>query len=93
MARGLGFEPRLEVPKTPVLPLDDPRTYVIDKMRLPYCTDFPSQYKNKYSSQSAKRRVNSEQVTVKRLTLVSTLIFIYHLPFLRYAPCAILYAI
>ena len=26
VARGLGFEPRLEVPKTPVLPLDDPRT-------------------------------------------------------------------
>ena len=25
MARGRGFEPRLEAPKAPVLPLDDPR--------------------------------------------------------------------
>ncbi len=26
MARGRGLEPRLEAPKAPVLPLDDPRT-------------------------------------------------------------------
>ena len=52
MARGLGFEPRLEVPKTPVLPLDDPRTLVSNAMRLLYCTDFPIQYKSKKPGQS-----------------------------------------
>ena len=47
MARGLGFEPRLEVPKTPVLPLDDPRTCPTNGART-YCTDFTGQYKDKY---------------------------------------------
>ena len=35
LARGLGFEPRLEVPKTPVLPLDDPRTVYKVRVELP----------------------------------------------------------
>ena len=52
MARGLGFEPRLEVPKTPVLPLDDPRTLMTNAMRLLYCNDFPGQYKSKKPNQS-----------------------------------------
>ena len=47
LARGLGFEPRLEVPKTPVLPLDDPRACPTNATRS-YCTDFTRQYKGKY---------------------------------------------
>jgi hypothetical protein len=49
MARGLGFEPRLEVPKTPVLPLDDPRTICKVRVELPlwsfYCTHISMHYK------------------------------------------------
>ena len=52
LARGLGFEPRLEVPKTPVLPLDDPRTVYKVRVELPlwsfYCTQISMHYKLKF---------------------------------------------
>ncbi len=52
LARGLGFEPRLEVPKTPVLPLDDPRTVYKVRVELPlwsfYCTHISMHYKLKF---------------------------------------------
>jgi hypothetical protein len=77
MARGRRFERRLEVPKTPVLPLDDPRTVYKVRVELLlwsfYCTHISMHYKRKFcgrpspfsqlcSGLEKKRRRNSSSL-------------------------------